>query len=88
MSGAADRYYAKIFPKEGYVTTADALKKPYVVSMTYPAGKCTPNHTWTFAGEPYDLEGIACDCGELIYHVETCPECGTKFTKHIKNPNK
>ena len=58
---------------------------PANISMTSttPNGRCSNGHTWTWAGNiGMNLEGIACDCGELIFHTEPCECCGQSVNKH------
>jgi hypothetical protein len=72
--------------KEGIGTTTTIIyESPLRINATSPTwSPCQYYHTWTYSGLPYDLEGMPCDCGKMIYHSETCPCCGHQISNHKK----
>jgi hypothetical protein len=49
-------------------------------------GRCLEGHTWTYAGSiHYNLEGLPCDCGMVLYHSEKCECCESIVVKPILN---
>lgn len=39
---------------------------------------CGSQHIWIWAGDPNYLlpEGFPCACGQMLWHIEKCKECG------------
>lgn len=51
-------------------------------STTFP--RCQSGHQWTYGGGiNFNLEGMACDCGAVIFHMEPCKCCSQSVSKHI-----
>lgn len=44
---------------------------------------CGSAHYWVWAGNPnYPLpEGYPCACGQMLWHMEKCKECGNAVVK-------
>lgn len=50
--------------------------------------RCQQGHSWTYGGSiGLNLEGMPCDCGEVLFHTEKCPCCNQTVSKHLPNPN-
>lgn len=48
--------------------------------------RCVYGHTWLSAQSiGLNLEGLPCDCGEVLFHIEKCLGCDNIIRKHIPN---
>ena len=46
--------------------------------------RCQNGHQWTYgASINFNLEGMTCDCGDVIFHMEPCKCCSQSIAKHI-----